>query len=118
MALPEDVSELGVRADFSSVRKVEKANLEVLESFLTSLTHYSIGVTSVGLVVQFFEAVGQVLDHLVGRLKGHWIARLVQRIKVSHSRSFGTPKDEGYFVFLCRKLVLVTSELTEEELLL
>ena len=71
VALPEDVSELGVRTDFSSVRKVQKADLEVPESLLASLTHYSIGVASVGLVVQFLKVVGQVLNYLVGRLEGY-----------------------------------------------
>ena len=59
-----------------------------------------------------------MLDHLVGRLKGHWVARLVQRIQVSYSRPFGTAKDEGHLVFFGRKPVPVTSELAEEELLL
>ena len=59
-----------------------------------------------------------MLNHLVGRLEGYWVVCLVQRIEVSYSRPFGTPKDEGYLVLFGRKPVLVTSELAEEEFLL
>ena len=109
MALPEDVRKLGVHTDFSPVHEVQKANLEVPESFLATLTHYSIGVTGISFVVELLKAIGQVLDHLIGRLEGQRVARLVQRIQVSHRCPFGTVKDEGHLVLFGRKPVPVTS---------